>query len=215
MGIANTDEWLRKIAEFTGKEKKVEVLIEEEHKKWLPKLEAVRNELLNFKGNGEKVEILGSLGQGRLLAQIPYFDEIGVEAKAALAQDFDNLILKDLEDVVERVGDFKILVNTFQAAEQGHLTRQLDPDIALTCPFQGGAYKRNKGMTRVHSLRSDGLTWSVQSGYAGAIAYANFLLQSLKSQSFQQTMLAKTDDAYKSWWYKQSDPLFYLDKEEA
>ncbi len=215
MGIANTDEWLRRIAEFTGKENEVEVLIEEEHKKWLPKLEAVRNELLNFKDNGEKVNILGSLGQGRLLAQIPYFDEIGVSAPAALAQDFDNLILKDIENVVERVGDFKILVNTFQAAEQGHLTRLLDPDIALTCPFQGGAYKRNKGMTRVHSLRSDGLLWSVQSGYAGAIAYANFLLQSLKSRSFQNTMLAKTDDAYKPWWYKQSDPLFYLDKEEA
>jgi nitrogenase molybdenum-iron protein alpha chain len=46
MGIAGTDEWLRKIAEFTGKEIEVEELIEEEHKKWLPKLEAVRNEFL-------------------------------------------------------------------------------------------------------------------------------------------------------------------------
>ncbi len=70
-------------------------------------------------------------------------------------------------------------------------------------------------MTRVHSLRSDGLTWSAQNGYAEAIAYANFLLQSLKSQSFQRTMLAKTDDAYKEWWYKQENPLYYLDKEEA
>jgi nitrogenase molybdenum-iron protein alpha chain len=116
---------------------------------------------------------------------------------------------------VKKVGDFKILVNTFQAAEQGHITRLLDPDIALTCPFQGSAYKRNKGMNRVHSLRSDGLLWSTQSGYAGAIAYANFLLQSLKSRSFQRTMLAKTEDSYKEWWYKQDNPLFYLDKEEA
>jgi nitrogenase molybdenum-iron protein alpha chain len=215
MGFAGTDGWLRKIAEFTGKEIEVEELIEQEHKKWLPKLKAVREQFLNFKGNGEKVQILGSLGQGRLLAQMPYFEEIGVSTPAALAQDFDNLILEDLEDVVKKVGDFKILVNTFQAAEQGHITRLLDPDIALTCPFQGGAYKRNKGMTRVHSLRSDDLLWSVQSGYAGAIAYANFLLQSLKSRSFQRTMLAKTEDSYKQWWYKQDNPLFYLDKEEA
>ncbi len=32
MGIRNTDEWLRKIGEFTGKENEVEKLIEEEHK---------------------------------------------------------------------------------------------------------------------------------------------------------------------------------------
>jgi nitrogenase molybdenum-iron protein alpha chain len=46
-----------------------------------------------------------------------------------MAQDFDNLILEEIEDVVSKVGDFKILVNTFQAAEQGHLTRLLDPDL--------------------------------------------------------------------------------------
>ena len=215
MGIANTDEWLRKIAEYTGKEKEVEVLIEEEHKKWLPKLEAIRKEFINIKDNGEKVRILGSLGQGRLLAHVPYFDEIGASSPAAMAQDFDNLILEEIEDVVRKVGDFKILVNTFQAAEQGHLTRLLDPDLALTRPFQGGAYKRNKGMTRIHALRGDGLPRSTQSGYAGAIAFANFLLQSLKSRSFQRTMLAKTDDTYKEWWYKQENPLYYLDKEEV
>ncbi len=102
MGIANTDEWLRQIAKYTGKEQEVEALIEEEHKKWLPKLKAIRHEFENFKGNGEKVEVLGALGQGRLLAQIPYFDELGLKSSAAMCQDFDNLILKDLERLLAR-----------------------------------------------------------------------------------------------------------------
>lgn len=213
MGISNTDGWLRKVAEFTGKEKEVEVLIEEEHKKWQPKLDFVRKELENFKGNGEKIEVLGSLGQGRLLAQLPFFDELGLSSTAAMAQDFDNLILEEVEDLIGKVGDFDILVNTFQAAEQAHITTTLNPDLALTCPFQGGAYKRLKGITRIHALRGDALPWSAQSGYSGAVAYASFLLQSLKSGSFQKAMLEKTRDSYRDWWYQQPDPLYYLQKE--
>lgn len=213
MGIKNTDEWLRKIGEFAGKEKEAEKTIEEEHMVWQPKLDALREEFLKFKGSGEKIRVLGSLGQGRLLAQLPYFDEIGLESPAAMAQDFDNLVLEDVERLIGEVGDFDILVNTFQAAEQSHITRRLDPDMALTCPFQGGAYKRQKGLTRIHALRADSLPRSAQSGYAGAVACASFLLSSLKSTSFQKTMLEKTKDSYKGWWYNQPDPLYFLQKE--
>jgi nitrogenase molybdenum-iron protein alpha chain len=212
MGIKNTDSWLRQIGKFTGKEKEIEILIEEEHKVWVPRMNAVREELLNFKGNGEKLEVLGALGQGRLLSQLPYFDELGLSSTAALTQDFDNLILEDLETMVGENGDFDVLVNTFQAAEQGHITRTRDPDITLTCPFQGGAYKREKSVTRLHALRGDADPWSLQSGYAGAVAYGEFLIQSLKNESFGKTMKAKTSDSYKDWWYEQPDPLYYLDK---
>jgi nitrogenase molybdenum-iron protein alpha chain len=214
MGVANTDAWLREIGKHTGKSKEIEKLIEDEHKVWIPKLRAIQEEFAKVKGNGEKVEVLGALGQGRLLAQLPYFDELGLKSSAAMCQDFDNLILGDLEKLIQQVGDFDILVNTFQAAEQSHITRKLDPDIALTCPFQGGAFKREKGMTRIHALRGDPDPWSRQSGYAGAIAFGNFLLQSLKSNAFQRTMLEKTENSYKDWWYRQPDPLHYLIKED-
>ncbi|HEX9059226.1 MAG TPA: nitrogenase component 1 [Clostridia bacterium] len=212
MGIQNTDEWLRQIAKHTGKEDIVEEVIREEHEKWQPKMEAIRNEFLSMKGNGEKVQVLGSLGQGRLLAQMPFFDELGVESKAAMCQDFDELILNEVEELIDKIGDFNIHVNTFQAAEQSHVTRQLDPDITLTCPFQGGAYKREKGVTRIHALRGDALPWSAQSGYAGAIACGNFLLQSTKNKSFQKVMLEKTGNSFKDWWYEQPDSLYYVDK---
>jgi nitrogenase molybdenum-iron protein alpha chain len=213
MGVANTDGWLREIAKYTGKEKEVEVLIKDEHKIWIPKLEAIQKELASVKKDGEKVTVLGALGQGRLLAQLPYFDELGLKSSAAMCQDFDNLILDELEHLIQKMGDFDILVNTFQAAEQTHITNKLNPDIAMTCPFQGGAFKRDNGVTRVHALRGDPHPWSQQSGYAGAIAFGNFLVQSLKNKSYQKTMHDKTKNTYKDWWYKQPDPLYYLAKE--
>jgi nitrogenase molybdenum-iron protein alpha chain len=215
MGFENTDGWLRKIAEYTGKEKEAEKVIEEEHRKWGPKLKAIRKEFEGIKGNGQKVEVLGALGQGRLLAQLPYFEELGIKSSAALAQDYDNLILEDLEKVVEKVGNFNILVNTFQAAEQAHINKLLNPDMTLTCPFQGTAYKRNKGATRVHALRGDPMPWSQQTAYAGAVAYGNFLLQAWKSNSWQKTMMAKTKTGIKDWYFKQPNPLYYLEEEEA
>lgn len=215
VGIKNTDKWLRQIGKYTGKEDEIEELIAEEHKIWKPKLAKIRETLLNWKGNGEKLEVLGALGQGRLLSQIPYFDELGLKSNAALTQDFDNIILKDLERMVEETGDFDVLVNTFQAAEQGHITRTRDPDLALTCPFQGGAYKREKSVTRLHALRGDPDVPSTQAGYAGAIAYGEFLIQSLKNKAFETNMKEKTKDTYKDWWYEQPDPLYYLDTETS
>jgi nitrogenase molybdenum-iron protein alpha chain len=214
MGFAGTDGWLREIAKYTGKEKEAEAVIAEEHRKWDPKLKAIREEFLNIKPNGEKVEVLGALGQGRLLAQVPYFDELGVKSSAAMCQDYDNLIIDELEKVVEQVGDFQILVNTFQAAEQTHINRILDPDMTLTCPFQGSAYKRLKGVTRVHALRGDPNLWAQQSAYAGAVAYGNFLLQAFKSTSLQKTMKEKTADNYKAWYFEQDNPLYFRDNDE-
>jgi nitrogenase molybdenum-iron protein alpha chain len=192
----------------------VEELIEEEHEVWKPKMERIQEAFVEVKkNNGGDFRIMGSLGQGRLVTQTPYFQELGLSTPVALCQDFDDLLLDEIEELLKRVGDFDIIVNTFQAAEVAHTARKYDPDIVLSCPFQGSAYKREKSMTRIHALRGDGRHWSAQAGYAGAIACGNFLLQATKNGSFQQTMLAKTEDPYKDWWYQQPDPHFFHRKE--
>jgi len=116
--------------------------------------------------------------------------------------------------MVEETGDFDILVNTFQAAEQGHITRRRDPDIALTCPFQvehiKGEISNSFTCIKRRSRSMESSKW-----LCGAIAYGEFLIQSLKNESFGKTIKAKTADSYKDWWYEQSDPLYYLDKETS
>lgn len=213
IGVANTDEWLRTIGRYVGKEKEVEKLIEEEHKEWVPKLDAVREGFQKLKEeSGKDFNVLGSLGQGRLLTQTPFFHELGIATPVTICQDFDNLILDETEELIKTVGDFDIVINTFQAAEVAHTARKYDPDLVLSCPFMGSAYKREKGQTRIHALRGDARDWSTQAGYKGAVACGNFLLQATKNRAFQQTMLAKTPDTYNDWWYKQPDPHYYHKK---
>jgi nitrogenase molybdenum-iron protein alpha chain len=210
IGIANTDEWLRTIGRMLGKETEVEQLIKEERAVWVPRMDKIREGFDKVKkANGGDFRIMGSLGQGRLVTQTPFFHELGVSTPVALCQDFDELLLEDVEDLLKRVGDFDIIVNTFQAAEVAHTARKYNPDMILSCPFQGSAYKREKGMTRIHALRGDGRKWSAQAGYAGAVACGNFLLQATRNMSFQNTMLAKTGDPYHAWWYEQPDPYYF------
>ncbi|MDR2352493.1 MAG: nitrogenase [Deltaproteobacteria bacterium] len=215
VGIANTDEWLRTIASMTGKEKEAEKLIQEEHAYWVPKMDAIRKgfEKVKAQNNGD-YRVMGSLGQGRLVTQTPFFHELGVSTPVALCQDFDDLLLEDVEGLLARIGDFDIVVNTFQAAEVAHTSRKYNPDMVLSCPFQGSAYKREKGMTRIHALRGDGRVWSTQAGYAGAVACGSFLLQATHNRAFQNTMLAKTEDPYQDWFYEQPDPYYFHRKEE-
>ncbi|MDR2459753.1 MAG: nitrogenase [Deltaproteobacteria bacterium] len=216
IGIANTDEWLRTIGRMLHKEKEVEALILEERAHWVPKMDAIRRGFDKVKeANGGDFQVMGSLGQGRLVTQTPFFHELGVTTPVALCQDFDELLLEDVEHLLKRVGDFDIIVNTFQAAEVAHTARKYNPDMILSCPFQGSAYKREKGMTRIHALRGDGRKWSAQAGYAGAVACGSFLLQATHNMAFQNTMLAKTGDPYKEWWYQQPDPYFFHKKSDG
>ncbi|MDR3223321.1 MAG: nitrogenase [Methanobrevibacter sp.] len=215
VGIKNTDNWLRQIGKFTGKEEEVEKLIFKEHKKWIPKLKSLKEEfkkLNKISNDGDKLNLLGSLGQGRLITQLPYFDELGVKASSAMAQDFDELLLDELEEVIETVGDFDIMVNTFQSGEQIHITNKTNPDIALTCPLQGGAWKLNSSVARLHAVRGDPTIQSAQIGYSGSIAYGNFLLQALKNTSYQRIMIEKTGIAYQDWYLNQPDPLYFAEK---
>ncbi|KZX10256.1 nitrogenase component 1 [Methanobrevibacter curvatus] len=213
VGITNTDAWLRQIAKFTGKEKECEELIAREHKKWVPKLKELQKGFQDLSVKDGKLNVLGSLGQGRLVTQLPYFDELGIKATSAMAQDFDNLLLNELQDVIDTVGDFDIMVNTFQSAEQVHITKHTNPDVALTCPLQGGAWKlKTSSIARLHAVRGDPTVASAQCGYSGSIAYGNLLLQTLKNKSFQRIMTEENGIVYQDWYLEQDDPLYFVEK---
>ncbi len=211
IGFANTDEWLRQIAEFTGKENIVEKVIEEEHKLWKPELLKLKEKLSNYKGDGNKPTAIGAIGQGRVLTQNPFFKELGLEIPGTYCLDFDGLAVEDMEMMIDRIGgDFDVLINTFQPAEQTNLCRSIDPDFYLTCPLKGGSYKRDKSVTRIHGVRGDPTPESQQVGYSGAVAFAHLLYKSMSNTAFPKLMLKKTQDFYKEWWFEQKNPLYYL-----
>ncbi|GAB6275408.1 MAG: nitrogenase component 1 [Peptococcaceae bacterium] len=153
LGFKNTDKWLRKIGKLTGREEEAEKVMAEEHEKWFPRLEYLREKIKISKEDGSIPSVIGALGQGRMLTHTVFFKELGLDISASLTLDYDGLLVEELDELIKEVGDFEISVNTFQGADQTHLVRRKDPDVYLTCPFKGGAYKRGKGLGWIHTLR--------------------------------------------------------------
>ncbi len=143
----------------------------------------------------------------------PYFDEIGVSSPAAIIQDFDNLVLDEVQGIIDKVRRFRCAGQYLSGSRAGPYHPQVRSRRGLDLSISGQRLQTGKGITRIHALRGDSRQWSAQAGYKGAIAYGNFLLQSMKNKAFQKTMLAKTPDSYNDWWYEQPDPLHFTKKE--
>lgn len=213
MGIHNTDEWLRKVAHYTGKEDIVEKVIEEEHAILKPKFdkllagfEEVRKRL---KPNGEKLTAIGAVGQGRVLAHAGYLNELGFEVTGACTVDYDSLATDVFDGLIKDVGDFVVLVSTFQAADYVNLFHNLDPDLILQAPFKGGKFDTQKAMATIHFIRGDNHPSRTQVGYVGAVAYGNMCLQAFKNMGLSQTIMDNSESPYKSWWLD-VDPLYFV-----
>ena len=213
MGIHNTDEWLRKIAEYTGKEKLVEEVIAEEHKHIGPKFEALKSDFEDIrrklKPNGEKLTAIGAVGQGRVIAHAGFLNELGLEVSGACAVDYDSLATDVFDGLIKEIGDFVLLISTFQAADYVNMFHKLDPDLILQAPFKGSKFETQKAMGTIHFLRGDNHPSRTQVGYNGAIAYGNMCLRAFKNMALSKIISDTTEDPYKSWWYD-VDPLYFV-----
>ncbi|PWB49689.1 MAG: nitrogenase [Candidatus Methanoperedenaceae archaeon] len=218
MGIKNTDNWLRHIAKYTGKEEEVEKLIEEEHATIAPKFENLKKEFekirKKLKKDDEKLTAIGAVGQGRVLAHAGFLTELGFDVTGACAVDYDALITDDFDSLIKDVGDFVILISTFQAADYVNLFHNLKPDLTLQAPFKGGKFETDKAMGTIHFLRGDNHASRTQAGYNGAIAYGEMCLRSFHNTSLGKLISDTTEDPYKAWWYE-ADPMYFVkDKPE-
>lgn len=217
-GIKKTDEWLRRIASYTGKEKEVEELIREEHATHIPKVDKIRQGLeeirktmvaKGLKKEDEKLTAIGAVGQGRVIGHAVFLEELGLEVAAACAIDYDSLIADSFDSLVKEIGDFVILVSTFQAADYANLFAQLKPDLSLQAPFKGGVIKTANTIGTIHWLRGHNHPSQVQAGYAGAVGYGNMVLHAFQNNALTKLLASFDDSPYKDWWYE-ADPMHYV-----
>lgn len=207
-GLHNTESWLRKIAEFTGKENEVEKLIEEERAAIEPRLEALRKE---FKG--DEATVLDWGGQARGLGLPLLTHELGLDVKGIGMYEYDEVIPEAVEELIEKVGDFDVVVADMQPYELEQIFIKHKPDVYTTCPFTGGHFKRaHTAGVRHHSFRGDPTPNSPQYGYVGLITYGNFLLRAHKHHTLNKTLGTHVRQPYKEKIYRQHSP--FVKKEE-
>jgi nitrogenase molybdenum-iron protein alpha chain len=202
IGLTNTDNWLRKIAEYAGKEDIVEKVIQEEHKAIDPQIEELKKRL-----KGKKITAVDIGGQSRALGLPTICAELGIEVTGTVVWEHDSLLADDLEERYKECGDFDILVADIQSYEQSMLLKKLKPDLYTTCSFLGTVTKGDYVSVRHHSFRPDWTPFSPMLFYHGTLAYGNLLLRQITQPGLQRTVAKHTTQPFKEKLYSLPLPL--------
>lgn len=210
ISIDQTCDWLRRVAELTGRSDRVEAVIAEELAAVRPHLEALRRQL-----QARKVKVFINAGQGRALGLPLLAHELGLEVSGISTLEHDELAVDGLKKIRARCGNYKVHVAEYQAAEQSAIVEALKPDVYTGCPMTGAVYKREAGMARMHSFRSDPSPEGQQYGFRGAITYGHVLLRVISNPSLNRRLAGVTPRPYRRWWYEKSEPLTFLKEGSA
>ncbi len=210
LGIANTEAWLRKIAEYTGKEKEADELIKEELAIVTPQIEALKKE---FKWKNAKLFMAG--GQARVTFVSKFAAELGMEVSAVNTLEINDILVDELKDVYNQIGvDYEVHASDYQPFEVSHLLTRLKPEVATVCPM-AGLHKREASAVRLHSFRTDWTPFGSQLGFRGAVNYGYLVHRALNNPSLCKVLKSRTSRPYKDWWYSQKEMMYYLKKDEA
>ncbi|MDP4176713.1 MAG: nitrogenase component 1 [Bacillota bacterium] len=206
IGISQTSDWLRKVAKITNRSELAEKVIKEEEEALKPQIENLQKLIANI-----NPRIFISAGQARALGLPLLAADLGIEISGISTLEHDDLSVENLQKIKEKCGGkFKIHVGEYQSFEQSAIIHEIKPHIYTGCPMGGSVYKREAGIGRMHSFRSDFTVHGQQFGYQGVINYGFVLLKALSNPSLNKKIGEFTPSPYKKWWHEKGNPLTYV-----
>jgi|AGTN01.2.fsa_nt_gi Nitrogenase molybdenum-iron protein, alpha and beta chains len=196
VGIKNTAIWLRQIAKYTGKEKEVEALIKEELEVLEPEMAKIREAL-----KGKDASILIAAGQPRATFTPRLAAELGIKVSAVHTLEVDSLMIEELKEIYNDIGDFDIHASNWNPHELAHTDNKLQSSLNTVCPMMG-LFRRSGGVVRNHSYRSDFSVQANQMGFRGTINYGYIMLRAVSNPSLCKRLNKHIKKPYQSWWFK-------------
>lgn len=189
IGMRNTDKWFRGIAKVVGKEAEAEAIIEKEHKRILPLVEAIKARL-----QGKRVFICG--GTGRSFAAAALIDDFGMELVGLETPTYDADAQVDIEYLNGIHKDFVIDIANMQPFEQVNLVKKIKPDVFIGVP----EWAAKLGIPTTHVLDMKRPTM----GYDGLLYLGNKIADQLQNPGFNKKLSKHTKLPYKGSWYEEN-----------
>lgn len=198
IGIENTNEWVRSVAAFFGKEALGETIIRQENEK----LEKGLREYRDFFA-GKRVFV--SAGEFRALATANLLHELGFEIVGIRSfhhDEFANGEYEKLKNIAS--ADYSLSIANVQPFEEANLLKTLRPDMFLG-HWNGNSTAIKMGIPS-HVIYNTGLSYI---GYRGVYEIARRVYKQLKNPAFHKNIGKYTSLPYKESWYRES-PFQYL-----
>lgn len=202
-GIPQTERWFKALGELTHREKEVEVFLEEERAKWLPRIEELRKKL-----KGKTAYVTAGASHGHSLLAL--LKELGMEPQGAAIFHHDPLYdngevgSDTLQNVVNDYGDIpNYNVCNKQEFELVNILNRVRPDILLA---------RHGGMTLwgakfgIPSLLIGDEHYGM--GYQGIVNYGERILETLENDEFVKNLAQHAINPYTKWWLDQNPYTF-------
>lgn len=206
-GIKWTDNWLREVASYTGKEDIVEGVIESEHRRIEPELTRLREEL-----KGKRVYIFAGDSYAHNVGSVVH--DLGMEIVGIttlhhdMKSDAGVEIQNTLQALVEEAGEIEhFSVCNKQPYQVLKILEKLKPDVMIV---------RHMNMTilggklGIPSLL-EGET-NISAAYDGIITTGKRILALIETRGILQTLQEYNEFPYSKWWREQDDP-FYFEKD--
>ncbi|MCH3963705.1 MAG: nitrogenase [Clostridium sp.] len=203
LGVTGFETWLRQIGKVIKKESEVENYIEGERKKYIPKIEKVKEELKGLRA------VLG-MGPGYTFEVARVLQELGIEVVWAASWHYDrkhdnnnlppaaSYLYKNSPD------NIKLSVTEQQNYEVLNILNEYKPDIY---------FSRHPGTT-VWAIKQGVPALCVNDeymifGYRGTLNFAYSVLDTIKNRSFEKNLASRVKLPYTDWWYKQKNSAFF------
>lgn len=213
-GIAQTEQWLRRIAQICDKVEEMEVVIEEERARVMPKVKEYRERL-------QGLRFFMNCGATRTY-HVPHMliDDFGMEMVGITPFEFDETYIVPLENLLKLTGDkdFIVHVADSQTLETVNYLKKLNLDLFLGHRGpQGFVFKQGIPGLHVgapfpecHGLRQD-KNYGMQMGFDGVISYGRYLSKVVSNPSFSENLAAHTKLPYKDSWYEEDPSVNLVD----
>lgn len=202
-GIAQTDRWFRALGKVLGKEEIAKKMIAEKKKKYLPQIEALREEL-----KGKTAYVTAGAAHGHALLSV--LGELGIKACGAAIFHHDPIYdsrREENDQLAQRVSDYGNVVNfnvcNKQEFELVNALNRIRPDILIA---------RHGGMTLwgaklgIPSLLIGDEHFAM--GYEGLVQYGERLLEALENDEFVKNLGKHAINPYTKWWLEQAPDYF-------
>jgi nitrogenase molybdenum-iron protein alpha chain len=175
IGIENTNQWLRLVAEYFGLREQAEKIIRDENEELK---EALKDFLPAFKG---KKVFIGA-GEFRALATGGLLQELGFEIVAIRSYHHDEFATGEYDKLIKASNkNFPINIANVQPYEEANLLQKLKPDLFLG-HWNGNGTASKLGIP-THVIYNTGLSYI---GYKGAYEIARRLYRQLTNPNHLQ-----------------------------
>lgn len=203
-GIHWTDDWLREVAGYTGKEDIVEKVIALEHARIQPALDELKKSLA-----GKKVYIFAGDSYAHNVGSVVH--DLGMEIVGMttlhhdMTTDSGENIKDTLQALVEEVGEIEnFSVCNKQPYQVLKILEKAKPDVMIV---------RHMNMTilggklGIPSLL-EGET-NISAGYDGVITTGKRIKALLETRGILKTLAEYNEFPYSKWWREQDDPFYF------